>query len=167
MPGNRAATNLPWIICNDELEGEIAVGGLIVQAKAGGTLLIGDAVFISAAGTVNKSTVAADHTKQCGLVVGGQRYGHRQIVQRQLDVGLQAALVNEFVYVCIKGLAWGVAQAAIATAGVPVKPDVTTAGRLLTATLGAGADEGKLLGKAWQTAAGAASVFLVLVGAEV
>jgi len=165
MPQNKplSAGETSWSLLTDEGgDTEIACGGLVVRAKAALTLLIGDAVWISGDGTVSKTAVAADHQKAAGLVIGGRAFG-RSAVQRQNDVGVQAGLVNEEIYVCVLGLCWGVAQAAI-VAGAVVKPDVTTAGRLLTAVLGAGADEGKNIGKAWTAAAGVASKFIVLVG---
>lgn len=157
-----------WTLLTDEGgDTELACGGLVIRAKAGGTLLVGDAVFISAAGTVNKSVTAADHLKAAGIVIGGRNFG-RHAIQREGDVGLTAALVNEEVYVCQLGLCWGVAQAAI-TAGAYVKPDTTTAGRLLTATvttdLVAG-DTGRMIGRAWEAASGVADKFLVNVSLQ-
>lgn len=157
-----------WTLLTDEGgDTELACGGIVIRAKAGATLLVGDAVFISGDGTVNKSAVAADHLKAAGIVIGGRGFG-RHAIQRLADVGVQAALVNEEVYVCQLGLCIGVAQAAIA-AGAFVKPDVTTAGRLLTAAvttdLVAG-DTGRMIGRAWQAAAGAASKFIVNVSLQ-
>jgi len=145
----------------------LACGGLIIRAKAALTLAIGDAVFISGDGTVSKSVTTADFLKAAGVVIGGRAFG-RHAIQRAADVGLAAALVNEEVYVCQLGLCQGVAQAAI-TAGAFVKPDVTTAGRLnvalATTDLVAG-DTGKIIGRAWTAAAGAASKFIVNVSLQ-
>jgi len=169
MPGNKQIGSLSsWILLTDDYgDTELTVGGLCIRAKAGATLLVGDAVFISAAGAVNKSTTAADHLKAAGIVIGGRNFG-RGAIQRSADIGLTAALVNEEVYICQIGLCYGVAQAAI-TAGAYVKPDVTTAGRLLTATvttdLVAG-DTGRMIGRAWEAAAGAASKFIVNVSLQ-
>lgn len=169
MPQTKNITvGTSWTLLTDESgDTELACGGLVIRAKAGATLLIGDAVFISAAGAVNKSVTAADHLKAAGLVIGGRNFG-RHAIQREADVGLTAALVNEEVYICQFGLCWGVAQAAI-TAGAYVKPDVTTAGRLLTATvttdLVAG-DTGRMIGRAWEAASGAADKFLVNVSLQ-
>ncbi len=164
----RGVTVMPWILSNDEGgDSEIASGGLVLRAIAGGTLLVGDAVILTANGTVNKDTVTGNHLKACGIVLGGRNFG-RNMIQRKLDVGAQAALVNQEVYVCITGLCYGVAQAAIAQ-GAYVRPDTTTAGRLLTGTVTtdvAAGDTGKMIGKAWEAAAGAASVFLVLVSLQ-
>ena len=159
MPQNRIITNLPWLLVNDELGGEIAAGGILLQAKAAAALNIGDCVFVSAAGTVNKSTTAGDHTEVCGIVVGGRNF-ERHAIQRTADVGKAAAATGGEVFVCISGLCYGVAQAGIAV-GVSIKPDVTTAGRVLTGTVST--DHGKMVGKAWQNATTAGDKILVLV----
>ena len=44
-----------------------AVGGQVHRFAAGGTLLVGDAVFISAANTVNKSATVGDYANFVGL----------------------------------------------------------------------------------------------------
>lgn len=170
MPQNKAisAGGSSWVLVTDEGgDTELACGGLVVRAKAGGTLKVGDAVIITGDGTVNIDTVTGNHLKAAGLVIGGRSFG-RNAIQRAADVGLACALVNEEVYVCVQGLCYGVAQAAI-TAGAYVRPDTTTAGRLLTATITTdlvAGDSGKIVGKAWQAAAGAASKFIVLVSLQ-
>lgn len=140
MPELSGFTRLPWILLSDMDDDAEGTGGLLEVFTAAAALNVGDAVFISAAKTVNKSVAAADHNKRCGVVVGGQKLG-RGVVQRKLDVGVQAAAANERVYICFAGVCYVVAQAAIA-AGAPIKLDVTTAGRVLTAavlTIAAGA----------------------------
>lgn len=164
MPQNKEFNGISWIILTDEVDNEIACGGIVLRAKAAAALLIGDAVWISADGTVNKSATTADFLKLAGIVLGGRAFG-RNAIQRANDVGLQCANANEEVYICQLGLCFGVAQAAI-TAGAFVKPDVTTAGRLNVATITtdlAAGDTGKIVGRAWQAAAGAASKFIVNV----
>lgn len=154
-----------WTLVSDEGgDTELSCGGQVVRALAAVTLLIGDAVYISGDGTVTKDAVTGNHLKLAGIVVGGRAFG-RTAIQRAADVGSQAALATQEVYVCILGLCYGVAQAAIA-AGAYVKPDVTTAGRVLTATITtdvAAGDTGRIIGRAWQAAAGAASKLLILV----
>jgi len=154
MPQNREVTNIPWIIGDDEVDSpaDIAMGGRVVRYKAGGTLNVGDSVCISAPGTVNKTVTTAEHFKRVGIVVGGQAIspGIRGVIARQNDVGVQAALVNQWVLVVCTGVYWAVAQAAIAAAAY-VRPDTTTAGRVLTATTVA--DAGKILGLAIDAAA--------------
>lgn len=164
----RGLTVMPWILANDEGgDTEIASGGMVLRALAGNTLKVGDSVILTANGTVSSDIVTGNHLKAAGIVLGGRNFG-RQAIQRKNDVGQVAALINQEVYVCISGLCYGVAQAAIAQ-GAYVRPDVTTLGRLLTGTvttdLVAG-DTGKMIGKAWEAAAGAASVFLVLVSLQ-
>lgn len=170
MPQNKALSLgvSSWTLVSDEGgDTEIACGGQVLRALAGGTLNVGDAVIITADGTVNKDTTTGNHLKAAGIVVGGRAFG-RNAIQRANDVGSQAALVNQEVYVCVLGLCYGVAQAAI-LAGAYVRPDTTTAGRLLTGTITtdvAAGDSGKMIGKAWQAAAGAASKFLVMVSLQ-
>ena len=158
MPDLREISNLPWLIGDDEIEAirGINVGGRVVRYTAAAALNVGDAVFISAAGTVNKSTVAADHLKRAGIVVGGEAIGAARVaVQRAADVGKAAAAAGQAVLVAVDGsICYAVAQAAIA-AGAAVKPDLTTAGRVLTATIAAAADFGRVLGLAIEAAAAA------------
>ncbi len=137
---DREPTNLPWIMMNDSLGedgGQFAVGGVVFVATAGAALNIGDAVFISGVGTVNKSVTAADHQKRCGIVVGPVARAvvssFQKVIQRINDVGLQAAATNDPVLVCFGGLCYAVADAAI-TVGVAVAPSTTVAGRVRPAT---------------------------------
>lgn len=170
MPQNKAlsAGVASWLLLTDEGgDTELACGGIVVRAKAALTLAVGDAVWISGDGIVSKSLVTADFLKVAGVVLGGRAFG-RNAIQRQNDVGVQCALINEEVFICQLGLCFGVAQAAI-TAGAYVKPDVTTAGRLNVATVTtdlAAGDTGKMIGRAWTAAAGAASKFIVNVSLQ-
>lgn len=142
----RKPTCLPWILNNDangDDAGAFATGGLVVLAKAAVTLLIGDAVFWSAAGVVSKTTVAGDRLKRAGIVVGGVSRGLTDYIlealQTPLDIGEQAALVNETVLVCYRGICVGVTDSAIA-AGAQVTFSAATAGRLVVAATAAVTD---------------------------
>jgi hypothetical protein len=165
----RRPTNLPWILSSDLLgedRGAFAVGGIVIVAKAGAALNIGDAVYISAAGVVNKSTTAGNRLFRCGVVVGpGPRSlqeGTKEVIQRLADVGLQAAATDDPVLVCILGLCYAVADAAIA-AGTQVVLSTTTAGRVAPIASAAITDAEASLGQAFDAAGAGADVIRVLV----
>jgi hypothetical protein len=104
-------------------------GGIVKVFKAAGALLIGDAVHMSAADTVNKTNVVANYVTQVGIVVGGFKTDMK-ILQAAEDIGEQAAgAANELVIVCTHGVCIGVAGAAI-NAGVRVTGGAATAGRV-------------------------------------
>lgn len=139
-------TVFPFILLNDDLGsdgGAYATGGLCLVAKAAATLLIGDAVFWSAAFTVNKSTTAGDRLKRAGIVVGGVPRATADYIletlQTPLDVGEIAGNANDIVLVCFRGICIGVTDSAIA-AGAQVTFSATTAGRLVVAATAAVTD---------------------------
>lgn len=141
-------------------------GGLCLVAKATVALNVGDAVIINnaVADEVTKNAVTGDHFKRCGIVIGGTRTGMKAISGSDV-VGVAAAAIGEQVLVCYSGVAWTVSQAAI-NRGDKVRPDVTTAGRVLagldTTDLVAGIT-GKVIGNALDTVAGIALPLRVLV----
>lgn len=193
----RRPSNLPWHLMNDMLgedAGAFGVGGLVFVATAAAALNIGDAVYLSAAFTVNKSTVAANGLLRCGIVVGGAPRsvtdGTLEVLQRidaivspYGDVGQQAAATNDRVLVCFAGICYAIADGAI-TAGAQIKPSVTTAGRVTAASataIAAGATAvtsvaangasditgdgtSPIFGQAFDAATGAADIFRVLLG---
>lgn len=126
-------TGEPWEIAQEDDVG-LSPGGKVLRLTAAAALNIGDFVFLSAAKTVNKSIVIADHRKRIGVVVGGARTDGR-VMQDTTNVGMQAAAINEEVLVCVSGVAYIVVAAAIA-AGVHIKPDTVTAGRVQAAGSG-------------------------------
>lgn len=155
MDGNaHKPTNLSFtlnMVESGELDG-YAVGGRCSIYKAGATLLVGDQVYMSAANTANKSaTTGTVLGKVLGVVVGGFRTDMRAMT-RKLDVGVQAALVNEPVIVLCLGKFWIVSDSAIA-AGDPIIPGTVTAGRSKTGTVAA--DFGRITGNALEAAGGA------------
>lgn len=86
-------------------------------------------------------------------------------IDRKLDVGVQAAQVNERVLVLRVGKYYVVSDAAV-TAGDPLTPGTGTAGRAKTGTITtdvAAGDSGRLLGNALETAGGAAVVILASI----
>jgi len=110
---------------------EPGIGGNAVCLKAGGALKVGDAVYVSADETVNKSTgnVAGNWV---GVVVGGE--ATRLRTQPEVPTGADAATAaGQLVIVAIQGsVAEAVADGALAV-GSWVKFSTTTAGRLVQA----------------------------------
>lgn len=167
--GGRRPTNFPWILTNDangEDLGAFACGGYVVVATAAATLLIGDAVFWSAAFNVNKSTTAGDRLKRAGIVVGSvpravQDYT-LEALQSTLDIGDQAALVNQAVLVCHRGIALATADGVIA-AGAQVTFSATTAGRVTAAATAAVTDAMGVVATAIDAAAANGDKIRVLV----
>lgn len=135
-----APSGTGWLKYGDFSGGEaagfdtLAPGGVVFPFKAGGALLLGDSVYISADRTVNKSAVAADHTKRVGIVVGGQQTGF-ECNNNLGEYGVRvAANATEIVLVCLQGVSYVICDAAIA-AGLPISPSVTVAGRVRPATV--------------------------------
>lgn len=140
-----------------------AVGGNVHRFSAGGTLLVGDAVFISGPGAVNKSTTVADYANFVGFVVGGQSNNFRT----DDAVGTTAATTGQGVMVQISGIARAIVGATGFTAGtsnVAVAASGATAGRVIpTATLDATIIVGRTLGVATTTQATAGAEVRVLI----
>jgi len=133
-------------------------GGRCIALTAAAQLNIGDAVWLSASVTVNKSAVTADHLKRVGIVIGGTNL-YDETSQDALDIGESAADANEKVFVAVYGVVYAVADATAILVGSPVAPSTTTAGRVRLATvttdLVAG-DTGKILGIALDANGGVA-----------
>lgn len=124
-------------------------GGLVAKFTAAGTLLLGDAVYISAADTVAKSTTVALYAGFAGIVVGGQTYDDAEsVMQDSTEVGNTAATVGQWVLVQIEGIAYIKSDGAI-LAGSLVIPDASVAGECDVA----GANPGYTLGTALIAAA--------------
>jgi hypothetical protein len=141
-----------------------AVGGHDVVFTPAVALLLGDTVFISAANTVSKSIVAGDQVKRVGVVVGGDLTAMNSAGEVDLaSVGLMTVCtaVTGRVIVRVSGIAYAIADAALATAGTQLKLGATTAGRVAAAT--PATDAGKIVAMNLGTAAGAASVVKVII----
>lgn len=142
-----------------------APGGTAKRFLASGTLLIGDAVLVSAADTVLKTVTTTNHKNRLGIVVGGTTTFMSALIGSDV-VGTQAALTGEQVWVQIDGIAWGVADAAIAAIMTKLRLGTTTAGRLLggadTTDVAAG-QTGLILGQNLDIAAAAAAKIRVLI----
>lgn len=147
---------------SDELT-DNAVGGIVHRFSAGGTLLVGDAVRISAVGAVNKSATVGDYATFVGFVVSGESNSFR------VDdaVGTTAATVGQGVMVQISGVARAIVGATGFTAGttnVAVAPSAATAGRVIpSAALDATIIAGRALGVATTTQATAGAEVRVLI----
>ena len=121
------------------------IGGDVLPFTAGGVLNIGDAVILSASGTVNKST--ANLSQVIGVVVGGNSWSD-YIYSEETDgnaaaiIGVAAACTSGgLVYVCVRGVMKVLTDAVVAV-GALVKLSSGTAGQVTTAaglTIAAGA----------------------------
>jgi hypothetical protein len=151
-----------WLVIQGDPNDPLEIGGLLRIYTAAAALLVGDVVFLSAAGTVDKTVTTGTHVRAVGVVVGGTATG-MTCCSDSADVATAAAAANERVLVCFSGTAFVIADAALATVGTPIAPSTTVAGRVRASTLGAGADGGKGIGKTLEVAAGAASVIKALI----
>jgi hypothetical protein len=159
-------TLFPWIMLNDangDDAGAYATGGIVCVMRASAALNIGDAVYQSGVGTVNKSTTAGNQALVFGVVVGGTaravQSATMEVIQRLGDVGLQAGATNDPVLICVGGICYVVGDSAAAiTVAAPVKLSTTTSGRVTLAT--SGTDAGKILGKAMDATPGAGGEIL-------
>lgn len=116
-----------------DVEAVASAGGPTLPFTAGGALLVGDVVGVSATGgVVNKTAVAADGTKFVGVVVGGGgSFGGGYAFNDSASVGLALVASGKIAEVQVAGIAWVTAGAAI-TAGANVGFDTGTAGRVIT-----------------------------------
>lgn len=160
--GSWGSTNLPFLRNSISDDAPPLPGGQVVRLIAGASLNVGDAVYLSAAGTVNKSTTAANYQTAIGIVVGGRQtyaaLGDQGIITATGQVGTLAANINEYVLVCFSGIILAVGGAAIA-AGLKVTGDATTAGRISVT----GATAGQILGFTMTACGGAGQTCLLWV----
>lgn len=133
-----------------------AVGGVTHLFTASGALLVGDAVYLSAPGTVAKSATAANYAGFVGFVAGGTATGNRI----NSPVGASAAADGQQVVVQISGVARAIVGATGFTAGTDFTavPSAATAGRIIPGTTA-----GQRLGVATTTQATAGSEVRILV----
>jgi hypothetical protein len=122
---------------------ELIPGGVVLPFLAGSNLNVGDAVYISADKTVDKSIVLANHSKRAGIVVGGDRLaptgpggtvtkqGIGEVIWdiTQYGVARVAANAGEMVWVMFSGVSYVVTDGAIA-AGAAIKQSIITAGQV-------------------------------------
>lgn len=128
-------TGFSWVNIrgsSDEQTGN-ATGGIVHLFTASSTtLLVGDAVYLSGVGIVDKSATAANYVGFVGFVVGGQSNDYR------VDdaVGTTAATSGQKVMVQISGVARAIVGASGFTAGTNFNavPSAATAGRVIPGT---------------------------------
>jgi hypothetical protein len=160
-------TKLPYTMggTQDDVALSPAVGGPVLPFTAGAALLIGDAVYLSAADTVNKAAVTATlGTSFVGIVVGGADYASdgsciTDDVNQAIAVGGAAAGTGERVLVQVSGVAYAIAGASI-TAGVALMGSAAVAGRVITNAAGT---FGQLVGTAITTQVTAGSPVKILI----
>lgn len=153
-------TTYPWIDHRVDDTSICPQGGIVVPFTAAAALNTGDVVFLSAAGTVNKSAVAANYTAFMGVVVGGkQLYG--EVLDARYNqtaiTGVLAANANDEVLVQVSGIAKVVAAAAVAVGGL--LQVMTTSGQVDDPVVVAG----QVVGTAIDAAAGAAVTIRMLI----
>lgn len=139
--GTWEPTNFRYLI-NRMTDGNIQgpygshLGGLVIELIAGGTLNFGDVVQVSGAFTVNKAT--ATLSKTIGVAVGGRKSsdGKASVLTNPALVGSYAlALINGDVLVQIGGIVQVASDGAgLISAGDPIIPSGTTAGRVAKGT---------------------------------
>lgn len=157
------ATNIP-IISHDWAgsgrDGKApSVGGECQWFTASGTLLVGDAVYISAANTVAKSATAATTLgAYVGQVISGDTL-NGEYPELATAIGKTAATNGQKVLVMYNGIGPAIAGAAVA-AGDRITASGAVAGRVITDAAPAA---GTSIGNAVTAAAGAASGFLLLI----
>jgi hypothetical protein len=130
-PNSQKPTNFPYLKHSSDSDAAADIGGSTVEYIAAAPLLLGDAVFLSAADTVDKSVTAGNIVKYVGVVVGGaQLKGYVNTEKNKYGV-LIAANANERVIVQVRGVAYVITEAAYAV-GTSLVPSTTTAGRMIT-----------------------------------
>lgn len=132
MPGTHGPNRFGAITFAD-IDSGVGLGGNCVTFinGAGANLLLGDIVYVSTAadGSVTKATTVANYVTYAGVVVGGQRTGGAYVSDSaQYGVTVAAASLEE-VLVQYDGIAYVVADAAVAR-GVRLQQGAVTAGRV-------------------------------------
>lgn len=129
MP-RQQATGQSWVRFGSQPGAQDVPGGIveIFTNANGANLLVGDAVYISAASSVAKSIAAGNQGKPAGIVVGGTATG-MECSDDPADVGAVAAANGDQVLVLMSGKAYVTTDGATA-AGVAICMSVTTAGRV-------------------------------------
>jgi hypothetical protein len=130
-PNSHKPSNFPYTKHSSDSDAVADIGGATIEYTAGGNLNLGDAVYVSAADTVNKSIVAADIAKYVGVVVGGAKLANYVNTEKNKYGVIQAAATGERVIVQRAGIAYVITEAAYA-ATTNIVPSTTTAGRMLT-----------------------------------
>lgn len=137
-----------------------SVGGEVRAFTASGTLLVGDAVYVSAANTVAKSATAGNYVGFVGFVVGGSSLSNADDIDPGVAVGTTAALTGTRVLVQVSGITRGIVGASGFTVGTNFSavPSGATAGRIIPGTTA-----GQQLGTVLTTQASAGSEVFLLI----
>jgi hypothetical protein len=130
-PNSQKPTNLPYTKHSSDSDAAADIGGPTTEFIAGGALNLGDAVCVTAADTVNKSTVAGDIVNYVGIVVGGARLANYVNTEKNKYGVIQAAATGERVIVQTRGIAYVLTAAAYAV-GTALVPSGAVAGRMIT-----------------------------------
>lgn len=157
MPG-AGFTGFPGYIgaqgSSQEVVAADGYGGFCVKMLAAAALNVGDAVYVSAANTVDKGATA-NIVQSLGVVVGGQTTKGR--CYPEASFGTAAAATGGWVLVCVLGKCRVLSDAAV-TVGAQLAFG-GTAGRLDDVTTDATTVVGTRIGKALTAAGGAAAEF--------
>ena len=161
MPGTHGPNRFGAITFAD-IDTGVGLGGNCVEFvnNAGVNLLLGDIVYIGSGGDgqVTKGAVAASYVTYAGVVVGGARTGMAYVTDSaQYGVTVAAAQL-EAVLVQYDGIAYVVADAAIAR-GARLQQGAITGGRVDDPAFVAGQGVGISLG----APGAAAAVFKMFV----
>lgn len=150
-------TRLPTIGLVEDPDSTSDLGNIVLPfvTAASTTLLIGDYVYLTNLGTVTKSATVANYTgARVGIVVGGDflldGIAKNHIVFDSTLVGKTAGTEGQKVWVAVAGVAYGIANAALATPGARLIAGATsgrvaagtTAGGIVGIVLTAAADAG-------------------------
>jgi hypothetical protein len=159
--GTSRPTTYRWVqasIENGETPG--AVGGEVARFTATQQMKVGDVVFLkNVVNQVDKSVTVANYAAACGVVVGGYQTGMNVVDDPTVVGTMIAANANEDVLVCYSGIAYVVADAALATIGTKLSGAATTAGRVGSV----GAAAGNYVGLQLDVAAAAGNVIRLAV----
>lgn len=108
-------------------------GGLVVEFDAGANLNFGDAVYVSAARTGNKSNVTADYAKFIGFVVGGDLLSGGVLQTLPSSGTVQVASNGKKVLIQISGIAPVILSGALTLSQIIID-NLGTAGRVANGT---------------------------------
>lgn len=139
------------------------VGGNAIVMKAAAALNVGDAVYISAANTVDKGATA-NLGKRAGVVVGGVKTRWRTIPEMRVG-DVAAAAANDLVLVCFVSGVVTVTTDGVVAFGDPLS-FAGTAGRVITAAAGGALTagvRGNVIGSALEASAGAGNTIRALI----
>src|SRR5260370_760740 len=113
-PGSGLTINEGYHAFNGPYADATGYGGDCTIYLAGGTINVGDAVYLSAANTAS-SGVTANNALRLGVAVGGKQTRNRTFPE--VKRGVLAANAGEWVVVCVVGKVSCVAGGTVAVGG--------------------------------------------------